>query len=279
MNIDKYLYEIIDDYKNANSQEEQNEIFNSFCVSLWSCKNKRRVYTKTIRFKVRDDLLESEIGQIFNAWSEVDYVGYKAMTDDTDWCSLIRQKINNLYTRYCDKEVILRKDYMDLLKTPYNLYYRWIKGIEMDADELTDTIENSIYKAAELKSIYQKQKMDLSWNDYKIKVEEFLQKIFNNCKPIEDYESENLTNQYIYEFANEDNSYIKCFCDSLEGYMLNYQKEEYYRLKRGRNKKYKRCKECGVLIEDKSKTRPMLYCDKCREEHRKNTYKKYNKKR
>ena len=61
--------------------------------------------------------------------------------------------------------------------------------------------------------------------------------------------------------------------------MLNYQKEDYYELKRGRNKKYKRCKECGKLIEDKSKTKPFVYCKNCREEKRKKTYKKYNQSR
>lgn len=213
---------------------------------------------------MRSDLLETEIGKIFDAWSEIDYVGYKSMTKDTDWCSLIRQKINNLYTRYCDKEVILRKDYMDLLKTSYNLYYRWTKGVDINVKELTNVIEDSIYKAAELKTIYQKQKIDLFWNDYKAIIEGFLLKIFNNCKPIEDYENENLTNKYIYEFASEDNSYIKCFCDSLESYMLNYQKE-HYGLKRGRNKKYKRCKECGDLIEiTNKKDFSTKYCSDCR---------------
>lgn len=282
MNIDKYLYEIIDDYKNANSEEEKSEIFNDFCSSIWGSKNKRRTYTKTIRFKVRSDLLESEIGQIFNAWSEVEYIGYKAMTKDTDWCSLIRQKINNLYTRYFDKDVVLRKDYMDALKTPYNLYYRWIKGSEMNAGDLTDIIEESIGKATELKSMYQKQKMDLSWTEYKTTIEGFLKKIFDNCKPIEDYEVDNLTSKYIYEFANEDNSYIKCFCNSLEGYMLNYQKKDcglYVPSTTKQNKKYKRCKECGKLIEDKSKTRPFIYCDTCRKEKRKKTYIKYNQSR
>ena len=159
MSIDKYLYEIIDDYKKADSEEEKDEIFNSFCSSIWKNKNKRRITNKQIKFKVRSDLLKTEIGQIFNAWSEVEYVSYKSMVKDTDWCSLIRQKINNIYTKYFDNEVILNKDYMNLLKTPYNLYYRWIKGINMDAKELTDAIEDSIYKAAELKSIYQKQKI------------------------------------------------------------------------------------------------------------------------
>ena len=261
MNIDKYLYEMIDDYKNADSEEEKSEIFKDFCSSIWNSKNKRRTYIKTIRFKVRSDLLDTEIGQIFNAWSEIDYVGYKAMTKDADWCSLIRQKINNLYTRYFDEEVILKKDYMDLLKTPYNLYYRWIKGVEINVEELTEIITDSIYEAAELKSVYQKQKIKLSWEEYKGVIEGFLLKIFNNCKPIEDYEIDNLTNKYIYELANEDNSYVSCFCDSLEGYMLNYQKEKCYELKRGRNKQYKRCKKCGKLIEKTGNKKS--YCNEC----------------
>lgn len=263
MDINKYLYEIIDDYKNADSNEEKAEIFEYFCSSLWSSKNKRRTYIKTIKFKVREDLLESEIGQIFNAWSIVEYTGYKAMTKDTDWCSLIRQKINNLYTRYFDEEVILRKDYMNLLKTPYNLYYRWIKGVEMNASELITTIEDSIYKATELKLVYQKQKMNLSWAEYKKVIEEKLIKIFDNCKSIEEYEIDNLTNKYIYEFASEDNSYIKYICDSLEGYMLNYQKEDagLYVPSSRQNKQYKHCKECGKMIE-KTNNR-VMYCKEC----------------
>ena len=197
MKIDKYLYEIIDDYKSTDSIEEKNEIFNSFCSSIWSSKNKRRVYAKSIKFKVRSDLLETEIGQVFNTWSDVEYIGYKAMSNSTDWSDLIRQKINNLYTRYFDEQVILKKDYMSLLKTPYNLYYRWIKGAEFDADKLTDVIESSIYEATELKTVYQKQKMKLAWNEYKKVIEEFLQRAFNNCKLIDDYEYENLTNKYI----------------------------------------------------------------------------------
>ena len=274
MLLDDYLYEIIDDYKNANSIEEKNEIFNSFCSSIWSNHNKRRVYNKQIKFKVRNDLLQTEIGQIFNIWSEVDYVGYKAMSYDTDWCSLLRQKINNIYTRYFDEEVILNKDYMNLLKTPYNLYYRWIKGVETSADELINTIEDAVYKAAELKSVYQKQKMKLSWNEYKQIIERFLRKAFDNCKLIGDYERENLTNKYIYNFSTEDNFYIKYICKSLEGEMLKWQKE-YYNVRD--HKKYKRCKECGDLIENKHNR--LQYCSDCRRKMDLKRYQKYNNKR
>ena len=276
MNIDKYLYEIIDDYKSTDSTEEKNEIFNPFCSSVWGSKNKRRIYTKQIKFKVRSDLLELEIGQIFDTWSIVEYIGYKAMSNDTDWCSLIRQKINNLYTRYFDEEVILKKDYMNLLKTPYTLYYRWTKGVEMNAEELTDVIESSIYKAVELKSIYQKQKMKLPWNEYKKVIEVFLKRAFENCKLIEDYENENLTDKYIWNFTTEDNFYISYICRSLECEMLKWQKE-YYGLQRGRNKQYKRCKECGALIE-KTNNR-LQYCSDCKRKMELKRYKKYNKKR
>lgn len=264
MNIDKYLYEIIDDYKNADSEEEKAEIFKDFCSSIWGCKNKRRTYIKSIKFRVKNDLLETEIGQIFNVWSEVNYIGYKSMTKDTDWCGLIRQKINNLYTRYFDKDVILKKDYMDLLKTPYNLYYRWIKGMDVDTDNLVDIIEDSIHKAEDLKIVYQKQKMELSWEEYKKVIEGFLQKIFNNCRLIDDYEIENLTNKYIHELAVEDNFYIKYICKYLENEMKQYQKK-YYKLKSysttKQHKQYKRCRECGKLIERTNNR--IMYCKEC----------------
>lgn len=271
VNIDKYLYEIIDEYKHSDLDEEKNDIFESFCSSIWSSDNKRRVYTKTIRFSVRKDLLNTDIGQVFDVWSEVEYKGYKAMSKETDWCSLIRQKVNNLYTRYFDREIILKQDYMDLLKTPKRLYYQWLDGIEMDADELTAIIDEAIDNAEKLKVTYQKQKMDLSWNTYKKVIEGFFQRCFDNCKLIEDYEK---SSKYcgIYDFINEDNFYIKYFCRSLENYMQNYNKE-YYGLKRGRNKKYSFCKICGKMI-DKTNNR-MMYCDECRSNKQKEWDLKY----
>lgn len=261
MNIDNYLYEIIEDYKYSNSEEERNEIFNSFCSSIWSNKNKRRIYDKSIKFRVNNNLLNTEIGRIFDTWSIISYKGYKSTSKENDWISLIRQKINNLYTRYFDKEVILKKDYMELLKTPKNLYFNWLNGSDIDVDELTNIIDSAMNHANELKYNYQKQKMDLSWEKYKIVIEGFLKKIFNNCKLVDDYESDNIANKYIHGLATEDNFYIKYICKSLESYMLNYQKE-YHELHRGRNKKYKHCNVCGKLIE-KTNNR-ILYCNDCK---------------
>ena len=277
-NIDKYLYEIIDDYKHSESDEEKDDIFKSFCSSIWSSENKRRVYTKTIRFSVRKDLLQTDIGQVFDVWSEVEYTGYKAMTKETDWRSLIRQKVNNLYTRYFDKEVILKKDYMNLLNTPKRLYYQWVDGVEIDADELTTIIDDAIDDAQKLKVTYQKQKMELSWSEYKKVIEGFFQRCFDNCKLIEDYEKD--SKYYgIYDFMNEDNFYIKYFCKCLETYMKNYQKQ-YYGLyvKGSKNKGYKikRCKTCGKMIKNTGNKK--MYCDECAKNSKKESNKLSDKK-
>ena len=129
-------------------------------------------------------------------WTEIEYKGYKSKSEKTDWCSLIRQKINNLYTRYFDEEVILKRDYINLLNTPKQLYYQWKNGVEMDSGELNTAISEAMNNAERLKVTYQKQKMNLPWKDYKIVIEGFLQKILNNCKLIEDYEDKQKANLY-----------------------------------------------------------------------------------
>lgn len=257
MNIDKYLYDIIDDYKHSKSNREKNDIFKSFCSSIWSSDNKRKIYTKKIRFTVREDLLNTKIGQIFDVWSEIDYKKNKTTSKETDWCSLIRQKINNLYTRYFDKDVILKRDYMNLLNTPKRLYYQWIDGEKTDSNELTAIIDDAMDKAFKLRTTYQKQKMELSWNDYKKIIERFLQRCFDNCELIEDYEDKTKLN-HIYDFINEDNFYISYFCKSLEGEMKKWQKQ-YYGIRD--HKKYRRCNDCGRLFE--LKTANQHRCPKC----------------
>lgn len=174
---DNFLYEIIEDYKEANIQEEKDEIFNSFCSSIWSSDNKRRTYTKSIHFNVRKDLLNTDLGQVFNTWSDIEYKYYKTMTKDENWCAIIRQKINNIYTRYFDKEVILGKEYLNLLKTPKRLYYEWISGIDMDAPTVTELIDDTLDKSLKVKQQLQMEKMSLSWSEYKKVVEGFLKKL------------------------------------------------------------------------------------------------------
>ena len=269
---DPFLYEIIEDYKEAKTEEEKDEIFNSFCSSIWSSDNKRRIYKKSIRFNVRKDLLQTELGQVFDVWSDIEYTYYKSMTKDENWHSIIRQKINNIYTRYFDKEVILNKEYMNLLKIPKKLYYQWISGVDMNAETVTELIDDAIDNARKTKSKLQQEKMSLSWNEYKKVIEEFLRRCFDNCKLIGEYEDKTKIIT-IFNFLTEDNFYVGYICRSLEGEILKWQKK-YYNIRD--HKKYSRCKQCGSMIEKTGNKR--LYCDKCakakeRERKRKIAYK------
>ena len=269
---DPFLYEIIEDYKEAKTEEEKDEIFNSFCSSIWSSDNKRKIYKKSIRFNVRKDLLQTELGQVFDVWSDIEYTYYKSMTKDENWHSIIRQKINNIYTRYFDKEVILNKEYMNLLKIPKKLYYQWISGIDMNAETVTELIDDAIDNARKTKSKLQQEKMSLSWNEYKKVIEEFLRRCFDNCKLIGEYEDKTKIIT-IFNFLTEDNFYVGYICRSLEGEILKWQKK-YYNIRD--HKKYSRCKQCGSMIEKTGNKR--LYCDKCakakeRERKRKIAYK------
>lgn len=268
-----FLYEIIEDYKEVENNEVKDEIFNSFCSSIWASDNKRRTYMKTIHFKVRKDLLNTELGQVFDIWSGIEYRYYKSMTKEENWCSIIRQKINNIYTRYFDKEVILNKEYMDLLKKPKLMYFDWLSGTEMDADTVTDIIDDTIDKAEKLKQRFQMEKMTLSWNEYKKVIEEFLRKCFDNCKLIEEYEDKTqIVNNY--DFITEDNFYVKYINRYMDREIVQYQKK-YYGVRQ--HKKYSRCKRCGGIIEKIGNKR--LYCDDCRKQNDLERYKKYNKKR
>lgn len=269
------MYEIIEDYKEAKTEEEKDDIFKSFCSSIWSSDNKRRIYKKSIKFNVRKDLLQTELGQVFDTWSDVEYTYYKSMTKDENWCSIIRQKINNIYTRYFDREVVLSKEYMDLLKAPKKLYYQWISGIDMDAETVIEIIDDAIDNAGKVKVKLQKEKMSLSWNEYKKVVEEFLRRCFDNCKLIGKYEDKTKINTML-DFLTEDHFYVGYICRTLDNYFKNYQKE-YYGVRRGHGNIYSRCKQCGSVIEKTGNKR--LYCDQCARERELQRYKKYNQKR
>lgn len=271
---DKYLYEIIEDYKMAEP-EEGAAIFNAFCSRIWSCDNKRRVYTKAIKYRVNKKLLDSDLGTLFDSWSNMEYRYYKAKTKEEDWCSLIRQKINNLYSRYFDPEVILNKEYLDLLKTPKNLYYEWISGTDMDPLPAAEKIRTAVNDAALIREQYRKEKMSLSWENYRKVMESFLLNCFRNCILIYEYETRrNAISQL--NFLTEDHYYIGYFCRCLDGELKKWQKK-YYGIPQSSRKGYKRCKSCGALIEKGGNKK--MYCDPCRKRNYLSRYKKYNRTR
>ena len=259
----KYMYEILEDYAEASNSIAQDEIFQSFCSAVWTNKNNRKLIKKTINFEVVKDLSDTDLGKIFKTWSEVEYLSYKSMTAYKDYASLIRQKVNNIYTNLFDDKVCLKKDYMNLIKTPKTLYYKWLAGEQLEIDYVKSAIDNAMDKAVDIKRQYSKQKLKMSWQEYKAECEKYFRRMFDNYINIDTYE-DNMSINVHSGFWNEDNFCISYFCKSLDGYFRNYQKK-YYGLyvPSSKNNKciFKRCKQCGALI--KAKGNKKMYCDAC----------------
>lgn len=261
-----YLYEIIEDFKASPTQDLQKEIFRSFCSCLWASQNKRKTYTKAMSFKVRKDLLNTELGQLFAGWSRVEYNYYKKTADTKGWKDMLRQRTNNIYTRYFDREIILSPEYMTLLKTPKSLYYSWIQGASANVSEVSRQIEEAMEEASRIRERLQKEKMSLPWKDYKKLTEDLLFKAFANCRLLEDYESVSSFSGQV-DFLTEDHFYVKYFGKCLEGGILNYQKK-YYGVRS--HKAYGRCIDCGFLFERKANNQRR--CPTCQA-----SYNRYNK--
>jgi hypothetical protein len=254
---DKFLYEILDDYKEVTEENDKDEILNSFMKLIWSSKNQRNVFQKEIKFKVSNDLLETDTGKIFDNYSSIPYVSYKSMSKDTDFVSLIRQKINNIYTNLCDKKVCMKKGYMDLIKKPKQMYFRWVSGEVYDIKSLQDILNDILTEAELVKENFSKQKMDIKWDEYKKLIVSFFKRMFENFIPLEDYENKNELTLDI-DMWNEDNFAVAYLCKGLDGYMKMYQKK-YYNI--SEHKTYDRC-ECGNMFVKTGKNHK--YCPECK---------------
>jgi len=262
----KYLYEILEDYKLSNDKDE---IFQCFMKQIWMCNNSRQIYTKNISFSVAEDLKNTDVGKIFTEYQRIPYISSKTITKKNDYVNLIRQKINNIYNSYCEKRLCIKKDYMDLLHIPKKLYYRWEKNNNDECVEnLKETIQNSLDKAQNLKSVYAKQKMELTWKQFKPTIENIIRKAFNNYIPLDEYEDKN----HIIvktDLWTDDNFCIKYICKCLQQDIKHFQKE-YYGVGFLGNRsawKYARCSDCGKLIVIKIKDNQTKRCKECQHKH------------
>lgn len=269
-----YFYEILEDYQSADDAQKE-AIFQTFCASLWANENKRKTVTKTIRFRVRKDLRSTELGKIFDTWSAVTYTSYRSMTKKTDYASLLRQKINNIYTNLFDPEVCLKQEYLKALHLPKTLYYQWVNGTYFEPDDVTIAIDDAIADSIQMKRDAAKEKMTLSWEEYQRLVETCLKGLFTRFICLDEYESK-AASSTPSDLWLEDNYCVRYFCKGLEGFFRNYQKE-YYGLPKSTRYCYRRCNCCHSLYEKKHNRQ--VYCPACAARRKKERYLTYNKKR
>lgn len=257
---EQHLYEIIEDYKYSNSQERE-QILKMYMKALWGNANKRRFKTKTISFKILDKNLPDNINKLFKAYTSTSFSYYQTTTTKTDHYSLVHQKINNLYSYYFDVKFCVNIDYFQALRVPKQLYYEYIQGVKYEEKEIREVIAQANKDRDFHKMKSDREKMSLSWREYKKIIEGYMKTIFEN------YSEDNNFDLFVSNSnINEDNRVIKYICTSLQGYMKNYQKE-YYGISRGNNQTYGRCVDCGAMFVE-SKNKRKTRCDACNDKRR-----------
>lgn len=255
-----YLYEVLDDFQCAD-EDEQVDIFTAFTNKIWSSPNKRRVETKYYSYTVSPTIKDAEIANVFNKYTKIPYADYRARCSSNNYIDMIRQKINNLYTIYCDESVCILKKYHESLQKPKSVYYEYLSSgsATCTASELDGILSSSLTQASEILNNAKKEKLYIPWSEYKVLVNKWLWRIFNNY-------DENKASVYEYQmhdfvYGTEDSRIVPYITRSLSGYMKNYQKQ-YYGIARRSGNKYSRC-ECGNLfLQNKQNNRKL--CDKCR---------------
>src|SRR5690606_22953498 len=134
-----------------------------------------------------------------NKYSEIEYIVCKSFYKDKKLKPIdyIRVHINNMYGYLVDKDVYYKKKYYDLLLTPKKEYFRIIKIKkekgnlnEVDYNEVKQNIEDNLQKAELIKLECINKKHNIKLKDYKEIINIFIEKIFNNYIPAEDYEKE-----------------------------------------------------------------------------------------
>lgn len=270
---DKRLYEIIEDYRDATDKEKE-EIMQVFSAALWNSANKRTFKTITVSFSVDEKFKDTKIGTLFEKYSVIRYRVPQTRTKSDSFIDLIRQRINNIYSIYFDHQALFSNEYRDLMTVPAKLYYRYRENPDIyTAEEIKTQINSAFEKAERIKDKNYREKMNIPWEEYKELITSYLHLIFKNYRSLDELD-ETAPPEYFY--ANENSRITQYICKSLSGYIKNYQKS-YYGLKPVRGAKYSRCR-CGALfMQNKQNNRKM--CNACRDKNRKESFKKYNKKR
>lgn len=262
------LTEILEDYKDGDDKLKK-DILIDFKKKLWSSKCKFKKYTKKYSFIIDENIiLRQDLKDLLSQYNSIEYMVnksiYKSKMSSIDY---IKVHINNLYGVKFDNDVYLYKKYYDYLLTPKKEYFKIINFIKQGGDESKidiEHIEKNIIRSLELakkekmKSI--NRKCNLKWTEYKKLINKYIERIFNNFIPLEEYEDDDNweIDNVIIDGWNEDNYIISYICTSLSGYIKNYC-NSYFNIKK--NKKYIYCINCGIPIEKINNK--IKYCKLC----------------
>lgn len=184
----------------------------------------------------------------------------------------IKARLNSNYAKYFDKELYLDKKYYYYLANYKNIYFKYLEG---EIEDLEIAFKNNAKKVKEYKRKSLKNKLSLSWKEYKGVVDRTIDNVFRNYVPIDVKieKGEFIPNSNLD--WDEDNSIIGYVNKSIQGEVINFIKVKKELVKPRYKITY--CTICGKQIMQKSKKTPK-YCTKCAKEIRKENTKIYVKK-
>lgn len=276
------LTEMLEDYKDGNDDLKK-DILIEFRKKLWNSKCKFRKYIKKYSFIIDEDIIHrTDLKELLNQYNSIGYKVnksiYKSKMNSIDY---IKVHINNLYGVKFDNETYLNKQYYDYLLTPKKEYFKIINFIkqggdesEINIDNIKKIIEDNLNKAKKERMRSINRKCNLKWIDYKKIINKYIERIFNNFIPLEEYEDNDNweIDDVLIDGWNEDNYIISYICTSLSGYIKTYCRKI-----QGINqrKKYKFCDNCGKPIEKINNK--IKYCKQCAKEIHKQIDREYQR--
>lgn len=254
------LNELLEEYKETDDTQS---VINEFTNMLWSSKYTLKKHKKYFTFDVSAELLNhnKELIELFESHNYIEFTFCKSYYKKRmDYIDYIRIHVNNMYGYLVDKSLYLPKSYYQLLLAPKNEYYYVIESIKngetVNYQEVKNRIDFSLTQAERIKKEAGDKKIDMKWREYKELINKYIERLFKNYKPPEEYEELHGWQMKIHIDGWSENNYvIKYFCKSLSGYMRNYVKDSFRDYQ-------KYCIRCTKKITTTSNRRK--YCDSCK---------------
>jgi len=263
-----FLNQMMEEYKISNNKQS---IINTFTDRLWDSEYVFKKYKKQYKYEVFNELLDNreDLIELFNKYNVVEYIVcksfYKKKLESIDY---IRVRLNNMFGFLFDKDVYYNRKYYNLLLTPKKEYFRLVnikKEIgnidDIKYEDIYDNIDNAFKEAELIRLESIEKKHNVGFDNYKKLINTYIERIFNNYMPIEEYEKSHEWEMKVsVDGWSEDNYVIKYFCKSLTGYMLHYIRDV---LKKP-EKYSKECELCKILISPTNNK--LKYCPMCAKE-------------
>lgn len=262
-NLDRRtLANVIYDFKESDDESQKKEIIDVFCATLLEIQPHIQYRKKNVSFVV-DECLPSELVELFKPYAELTYTHYNSSFRSHDPYEVLKQQLNKIFVKTCDKKICIVNDYIAHLSAPKRYYYLFRQFAKDDVpfDEIQrirDLLSSKVEAAEQAKKLDEAWKLGWTYGQFMEFVQDHLYRIFTNYTPPPEIGADG-AELIICDFADEDHYIVSYVWRSLYGYISLYRKKLFGL---SDHKSYKLCPTCGQgVTEDEPGN---LFCYRCR---------------